>query len=140
MDDHRREIFAQCAAVRVALDALDRAGQLATDEVEYALAHVERWCTGEDGDEVIDEVEVTVASIAAGDGGEEGAFGLFVHALGALVKLVRFAQWARGDRDITLDDFAVRWAETVLVELGEDDDAAMAKLMFARARRGIGTA
>ena len=80
MDDHRREILAQCAAVRVALDALDRAGELVTDEVEYAVAHVERWCTGEEGDEVIDEVEATVARIAAGDGGNEGAFGAFVYA------------------------------------------------------------
>lgn len=135
MDDHRREILAQCAALRVALEALDRAGELVTDEVEYAVAHVERWCTGEESDDVIDEVEATVTRIAAEEGGEAGAFGLFVHALGALVKLVRFAQWARGDRGVALDDFAVHWAEAVLMELGEDGDAAMAKLMFARARR-----
>ena len=136
MDDHRREILAQCAAVRVALDALDRAGELVTDEVEYAVAHVERWCTGEEGDEVIDEVEATVARVGASDGGNEGAFGVFVYALGALVEVVRRAQWAEGDRGVRLDDFAVQRAETVLMTLGEDGDAAMAKLMFARARRG----
>ena len=51
--------------------------------------------------------------------GEAGAFGLFVHALGALVKLVRFAQWARGDRGVALDDFPAAQYPFVFARLGK---------------------
>lgn len=141
LNDHRtrlhsrREVRALCAAVRIAVDAVERAGQLSDDSAEAALSTLERWSFGDvvEGElsEVIEQMGTLVHAHSHLAADVSPALAAMTAAVDCVARTARDVEWAGGEHDLSLDRTALWWAETVLELLGEDSDAAVARIAIA---------
>lgn len=131
----RREVRALCAAVRVAVEAVERAGLLADDSAESALSTLERWSYGDVAEgELTEVIELTGALVQAQNHRALDVtppLAAMTAAVDCVARTARDVEWAAGEHDMSLDRTALWWAETVLELLGEDSDAAVARIAIA---------
>ena len=135
MLDPRREVRALCAATSVALDAVERAGLLVDDTPEYALSTLERWAVGEadalELAEVIDQTQTLVRAHQEQGSKAPPPLVAVVAAVDCVARVARDVEWAGVDAEVTLDRTALWWAETVLELLGEESEAAAARIALS---------
>ncbi|MBI5512139.1 MAG: hypothetical protein HY909_00135 [Deltaproteobacteria bacterium] len=117
----RAEFLALCDVVALALEELERAGQLDDDRPWLALGVVRRWSQGEATDDEVDEASEQVTEVSAFR--DEGASAAAYSAVDWL---------CLGAQDGSLDDELQGWvlqrSADVLVALGETPEAARSRV------------
>lgn len=127
----RREVSALCEGVRAALEAVEGARLLDDDTPEMALEALSRWSDGaasaEELDGVVHQLDGRARSMRDESSGASPALVALVHAVDSLARVARDVASAEG-RTVAVDRTALWWAETTLELLGEESDAAVARV------------
>ncbi len=127
----RREVSALCEGVRAALEAVEGARLLEDDTPELALEALARWSEGsasaEELEELVEELEGHARSLRNEGSGAAPAVVALVHAVDALARVAKDVARASGS-GLAVDRTALWWAETTLELLGEESDAAVARI------------
>lgn len=127
----RREVSALCEGVRAALEAVEGARLLDDDTPEIALEALVRWSDGaasaEELEGVVHQLDGRARSMRDESSGASPALVALVHAVDSLARVARDVATAEG-RTVAVDRTALWWAETTLELLGEESDAAVARV------------
>jgi hypothetical protein len=127
----RREVSALCEGVRAALEAVDGARLLDDDMPEMALEALARWSDGaasaEELDGVVHQLDGHARSMQEESSRTAPAVVALVHAVDSLARVARDVASADG-RTVAVDRTALWWAETTLELLGEEAEAAVARI------------
>ncbi len=127
----RREVAALCEGVRAALEAVEGARLLDDDTPEIALEALVRWSDGaasaEELEGVVHQLDGRARSMRDESSGASPALVALVHAVDSLARVARDVATAEG-RTVAVDRTALWWAETTLELLGEESEAAVARV------------
>ena len=127
----RREVSALCEGVRAALEAVEGARLLADDTPEMALEALTRWTDGgasiDELDDLVEELDGHARAMRDESSGAAPAVVALVHAVDSVARVAKDVATSAGAR-VAVDRTALWWAETTLELLGEEADAAMARV------------